>query len=382
MKYILPKINKATCILYCVMLYFCQTVKAQLDNTFLESPFTFQDENTWGVSIYNHNYIRNTEYFNPIEKGRTLFGYQLNPSLYLQPTKQVKLQAGIFLQSNFGETPVINTILPTFSLKFSNKSQDLFLLFGTLEGALSHRLIEPLFDINSGILNRIENGIQFKVNKPHVFLDTWINWEKFIEPNAPYQEQFTSGINFTPSFNKNTWRFSIPIQATIFHRGGQIDNDSSNMILMYNGAVGLDIQKKIIGGRFKQIGISGYSVISNEQTSSGYLPFRTGSGILANLFTNFGNTTLMFSYWNANTFIAPKGTHIYQSVSYNDPSYTTNNRTLLFFRLLYQKEIINSLTVVGRVEPFYDFGYKQVELCFSFYLSYRFEKALGKLTKE
>jgi hypothetical protein len=50
--------------------------------------------------------------------------------------------------------------------------------------------------------------------------------------------------------------------------------------------------------------------------------------------------------------------------------------------LLYQKEIINSLTVVGRVEPFYDFGYKQVELCFSFYLSYRFEKALGKLTKE
>ncbi len=365
-----------------IFLCFYQSSIAQLNNSFLESPVKFQNQNTWGVSLYNHNYFRNTEYFNPIEKGRTLFGTQLNPSLYVQPTKQLKIQAGIFLQSDFGATPAINTILPTFSLKLTNATQDMALLFGTLEGALSHRLIEPLFDINSGILNRIENGIQFKINKPNLFLDTWINWEKFIEPNSPFQEQFTSGINFMPSINANSWRFSIPIQATAFHRGGQIDSDSSNMILMYNGAAGIDIQKEISGSAITKFGISTYGVVSNEQTNSGYLPFRNGSGVLTNLFLNLGYTTLMFSYWNASEFIAPKGTSIYQSVSRDDPTITTDRRELLFFRLMYQKEIIENLSIVARVEPFYDFGYQQTEFSFSLYLSYRFERALGKMVKE
>ena len=53
---------------------------AQLDNSLISDKITLNtsDSNTWGVTVNNFNYLRNTEYFNDIEVGRTLFGYQLN----------------------------------------------------------------------------------------------------------------------------------------------------------------------------------------------------------------------------------------------------------------------------------------------------------------
>jgi len=43
------------------------------------------DSGRFSFGMRNTNYMRNTEYFNPIEEGRTLFGYQLQPSISYQP---------------------------------------------------------------------------------------------------------------------------------------------------------------------------------------------------------------------------------------------------------------------------------------------------------
>jgi hypothetical protein len=58
-------------------------VFGQLNNQFISDKITLNetDSNRWGISVSSFNYMRNTEYFNDIELGRTLFGYQLNPSL-------------------------------------------------------------------------------------------------------------------------------------------------------------------------------------------------------------------------------------------------------------------------------------------------------------
>src|SRR5205085_2701664 len=146
------------------------------DNTYLrdEVIVSASDTNRFGLSIAATPYMRNTEYFNRIEQGRTLFGYQLQPTFFYQPGKHVRVDAGMFLRNDFGGKNPYVQALPVFTLKLRNNHFSL--LFGTLEGSLSHRLIEPMYNIERFITNRVENGFQLKVDAPKQFFDAWINW--------------------------------------------------------------------------------------------------------------------------------------------------------------------------------------------------------------
>lgn len=354
----------------------------QINNQLISDHITLNaaDSNRWGISVTNFDYMRNTEYFNDIEVGRTLFGYQLNPSLFIQPNDHVKLQVGVFVQSDFGATPTYNTILPTFSLKIRNKNTSF--IFGTLEGALAHRMYEPLFDINSAIERRIENGFQLKNVSEKTFFDLWINWEQFIERGSPYKEQFTSGINYTPVLisNDNGFSVSVPLQGTAFHRGGQIDMDTSNMLMVFNGGAGIVFKKTFTNHFLQQLQLDAMSFKFVENTNSGYLPYQNGSGFMGNLSASAYNLTMMLSYWNGNDYIAPRGTTIYQSVSLDNPGLTQTNRQLIFVRFLYAKPLSDGLTLSARLEPVYDLKSSVLDYSYSLYLSYKLDAKFGKLS--
>ncbi len=364
------------------LFFFCSfTVSAQLNNKHISDHISLHpyDSNLYGISVTANTYLRNTEYFNPIELGRTLFGYQLNPSFFIQPHKNVLLQAGVYVRSDFGSDPVYTEVLPTFTLKF-HKENNAF-LFGTLEGALAHRLAEPLWDINSGIERRIENGFQFKHESEKAFVDVWINWEQFIERNSPFQEMFTTGFNAIPVLyhTQNNFSISLPIQFTAHHKGGQIDIDTSNTVMVFNGALGLDLRKS---WKNKFITESGFSLMRmqyRENTNSGYYTFKNGNGNYANLFLQTQWLGIMLSYWNGHQFIAPRGTSIYQSVSAEGTGYTEKNRKLLFLRLLYEKEVYENFFLVVRYEPYWDLINKTSDYSYSVYISYREHFTLGKL---
>lgn len=368
-------------IFFLVLLAVAKPALAQLNNDALSDRIAVSsaDSNRWGFSVQNLNYLRNTEYFNDIELGRTLFGTQLQPSFFLQPAPHVKLQAGVFLRSDFGASPSVNQVIPTFSLKVTNPAQTRSFTFGTLEGALAHRLAEPLFDINSAIERRIENGAQFKINTPRIFLDTWINWENFIERGSPYKERFTAGVNFTPALLKTNQGFSLllPLQATAFHRGGQIDADTSNMVMVFNTATGLELKKEWMGSFIKQVSVSGYYTTYRENSNSGYFPWKNGQGVYTNVFADTRWLGVMLSYWQGNRFIAPRGTAIYQSVSTDKPGYTEKSRDLLIIRLLYQKSLAPDLTLSTRFEPVYDLNNRLFDFSYSVYLTYRFTRSFA-----
>jgi hypothetical protein len=358
-------------------------VFAQINNTFISDHITLNqsDSNRWGLSFTNFNYLRNTEYFNDIEVGRTLFGYQLNPSLFIQPNDNLKLQAGIFIQSDFGGTPGYTKVLPTFTFKINNGRTSF--LFGTIEGALAHRLYEPLFDINSAIERRLENGFQLKRVSQQSFFDLWINWENFIERGSPFKERFTAGINYTPVLisNDNGFTVSVPLQGTAFHRGGQIDTDSSNLLMVFNGATGIVFKKenKTHFINLWQLDLMTFSF--RENSNSGYLPFRNGNAFMTNLSGRVKNLTFMLSYWYGNNFIAPRGTALYQNVSLDNVGLTEKNRQLIFVRFLYAKPLANGLTLSARLEPVYDVKASLLDYSYSLYLSYKLDRSFGKLQR-
>lgn len=353
----------------------------QLDNHPLadEIKVLDSDSNSWGINLTNFNYFRNTEYFNDIEVGRTLFGTQLNPSLFIQPSANFKIQAGIFLQSDFGATPSINKVLPTFSLKWKRNNSSI--IFGTLEGALAHRMYEPMFDINTAIERRVENGFQFKNESKLGFYDVWINWEQFIERGSPFKEQFTAGLNATTTLFETDkgLRLSAPLQGTAFHRGGQIDADTSNLVMVFNGAAGFALEQQLQSKRIKRLKVDLMTMSYYENSSSGYFPFKNGMGFMGNFTAELKNLTIMLSYWNANQYIAPRGSAIYQSVSKDTEGYYQQRRELLFLRFLYQKELAPNLHISARFEPFLDLGNTQMDYCYSLYLIYHLDSYLGKL---
>lgn len=356
---------------------------SQLNNTMISDQLVLEksDSNTVGLSLGAFSYMRNTEYFNDIELGRTLFGYQLTPAVYIQPNQHVKMQAGVFLKHDFGGKNPYTTVLPTFTVKMKTEKGNEF-IFGTLEGALSHRLIEPMFDINSAIENRIENGFQFKKENATGYYDIWINWEQYIERGSPYKEQFVAGYNLSPYLFKTEAGSSLELstQFTAFHRGGQIDTDSSNMAMLLNGAIGL-VATKTFKGTIKEIKADFHGVHSVENTSSGLYPFKNGYGVYTNLSVSTANFTGMLSYWSGNKYVARKGTAIYQSVSLDKPGLTQPNRQLLFLRFMYQKEIYPKLFLVARAEPVYEIKNSILDYSYSLYITYRQQIGLGKLLK-
>jgi hypothetical protein len=258
------------------------------------------DSQTIGFHIEAMPYMRNTEYFNDIELGRTLFGYQLQPSVYIKPGHQYCLLFGVFARNDFGGKRAFTQVLPTFTLQLNSGKHNHF-LFGTLEGALNHRLIEPLFDINAGIERRIENGFQFKRENEKGFYDVWINWEQFIERKDPFKERFTTGFNLMPRLlqTSNHTEIFVSTQFTAHHKGGQIDSDTGNMEMVLNGAVGF-LAKRKLAGSIKYIEGNFYWVGFAEQTQSGNYAYRNGNGIFANLSQLLESPTIYSATRNIN----------------------------------------------------------------------------------
>lgn len=368
---------------------------AQLNNETLSDKIILNptDSGHWGFSFSNFNYLRNTEYFNNIELGRTLFGYQLNPSLFIQPNEKMKLQGGVFVRTDFGGINPYTQVIPTLSLKF--QTGNFAFTFGTLEGALSHRIVEPMFDINASIERRIENGFdvryernstscrrkRFPFPERNTFLNAWINWEKFIERGSPYKEGFTAGVNLTPGFLSNSIGILPVFQSMITHRGGQIDSDTTPMTMQANTAIGL--KYPLMMASKHRVMPELYYLNYSETTRSGLFPYRSGNAWYANLYYRMGSQsridgfTLMLSYFNGNKFIAPRGTPLYQSVSTDKPGLTETKRELLFVRFIYQKKIFDQLELDARLEPVYDVKNKIFDYSYSLYLTYRFSKSFG-----
>jgi hypothetical protein len=383
------------CFVFALMLLHV-SLFAQINNTTLSDEIHINpnDSGKFVVTVSNFNYLRNTEYFNNIELGRTLFGTQLHPRLSYQPNAQTTLQAGVFLQQDFGAVPSLTLVLPTFSVKLKSKNNQRAFIFGTLEGALAHQLIEPLFDINSAILRRVENGAQFKINTKNIWFDTWINWERFIDRGSPHKEQFTAGINThlvlyqtktneSKALNPNGMNVAVaqthhlfkPIfQFTAHHRGGQIDKDTSNMVMQFNGAAGLSYQ--FITPNNYSFKTEIYGVLYQENTNSGFYPYRTGNGLLAHVLVAKNGFSINPTYWLGNSFIADRGTSLYQSVSLDKPGYTEKMRELLFVRFIYGKKVAPDLSLNVRFEPYYDVRSSLMEFSYSVYLSYKLNKTL------
>lgn len=339
------------------------------------------------LGISNLNYTKNNEYFNKIADGYTLFGYQLNPKLIYYPSENLRIEGGVFLWKDFGNEK-FTKVLPTFTLKYQRDS--LAFLFGNLEGSLQHGLVEPLYDFEKVMLDRLENGMQLLYKHKNYKLDAWIDWQRMLYPAGKYQEEVSGGMaTEVYIYRKNALQITAPLQFVAYHKGGQIDSVPNPLMSIFNSSAGLKAAYRPNKQGFWR-GITGeYAfVYFTDFSFDKQLPFANGRGQYANVTFHTKPFDLMVSYWNGTGYMSTRGGALYQSVQQawrNDSFYklsgqniatgqgiyTEKERQLLIVRLLQEIKLFKSVYVSGRFEPFYDLNNKKFQFSHGLYVTYR-----------
>ena len=356
---------------------------AQLENKSLsyDLPVNSADSNKLFFGLNTLNYLRNTEYFGPIEAGKTTFGYALNPKMIYYPNSYVRIDFGGFFRKDFGNDK-FKIVSPTFSVKIAKNGYAV--IFGNYESALSHRFIEPLFNIEYAITKPLESGFQFKINKKRLFSDTWVDWQKMIYNGSPFKEEINAGttniINVLGA-DKN-FKTDLIYQAIVHHSGGQIDVlRTIPLTTMVNMASGLRFSYHFADSAFfKELRTDNYFVTYSESSSQIRNPYKNGHGLYFNVLLKTKLLNFMASYWKASRYVAINGTPLYQSVNTVDLGQSMvrlPQRELLFLRVFYEKDIAKDLKLDVRFEPFYEFNRKVVDFSYSVYLRYNFNVKLA-----
>ena len=332
------------------------------------------------VSLNAFTFFKDNEYFNKIVDGYTLFGTQLNPQLVYYPTKNLRLEAGVFLWKDFGN-PMLQQVRPTYRATWTVKNHQF--IFGNTRAHLNHNYIEPLFNFERVMLKPLEEGIQYRHLGNRLFVDVWVDWQRQQYRYSNFQEEIAGGISssYRLSSAASLWQVTVPFQFTATHHGGQIDTLNKPLQTLFNEALGLEVRRSL-GRRGWAVRLNAYALgFQDHSFTFGQLPFKNGTAFYLNgtLETKYGDA--MLSYFEGEHFIAPLGGDLYQGLSrtVSDPAYTETVRRVLLLRLLRDFRISDAAALTVRVEPVYDFKSRKTDFSFGFYLNFRQEWLLGNV---
>jgi hypothetical protein len=264
--------------------------------------------------------------------------------------------------------------------KFQKKN--LSFLIGTLEGSLNHRFIEPIYDFESIISDRIEQGIQLILNKKNIWLDWYIDWEKAIERYAPYREEFTTGMSsrFRLIDNERV-TLEIPLQIMLAHKGGQIDTSGLPVETLMNTAVGASFNIKIDGSFLKAIRTEHFFAYYKDLSGSKLQLYKEGKGVYSSLTLKTKHFDVDARYWKGDGFIGPRGGALYSSISEKVPGYGENQRELIFLSFIYDKQLFPNVFIDLRLEPYYDVKNKFAEYAYSVFLRFKKDFTLKHISE-
>jgi hypothetical protein len=316
-------------------------------------------------------FVRNNEYFNPIEdskllitsgmpapgdkslwiEGYTLTGSFIRPELVFAPSERITIAAGAHLlkYSGFNKFSQARPVISA-SLKLTRSTTLTVGSFGD-----NHNMFDPHFSRERIYTAYAEDGLQIRTINKHFFNDAWLNWENFIFRGDTTREIFTFGESFRYTSSKfaDFLQVEIPAQLQFKHFGGQISDYYEHVTTFFNFTAGVRINADI-GQKYGRAGVEYLrflnSVIPSRSSDiishgyAGWLRFHYDNRIFH----------LGVSYWRAHDFYAPNGNGIYASVFDFSSGYVIHDRRVLTgsFFIRYLPE--DYFELLFGIETFYD----------------------------
>ena len=352
-------------------------LKAQLRNEVFDQKDTLirGDTQTIKLNLEFFNYYRNTEYFDIIEKGQTLFGSMLQMHLSYQPFKDVLLKGGLQTRQDYGSTGFV-AVQPVFSVSiFKNKWR---YNLGMLQGTTNYGFIEPMYNIDRAITNRIENGMQGIYKSKTLYFNNFLVWNEPTYRTSKNQEKFTVGILSEKLLKKSKYLFlAIPFQGTLAHRGGQLNGNPTPIYSRVNTAIGAKIYFKTANGL--SIKTENYWLHSEDFSPNITQPFKNGNASWHSLSFQKNGFEFMLNYWAGREYQSPVGTQIYNNYNYYNVYEHRQYRHMIMSRIMYTQLIHKGMFLDARLEPFYDQEYGQFQYSYSLYLKINLDRSLAKI---
>ena len=338
-----------------------------MTNPFLEPA----DSQRLYLHIDNSNFLSNNEFAGNFVNGYTLIGFNLTPELVYQPSEKIRLKAGAHFLHYYGREN-FSSAIPVFSLQYK-LTPSFHMIFGSLNGTLNHKLIEPLFEFERFFTNHKESGLQVLLNTPFIHSDTWLNWEKFILEGDPFQEEFVVGSSNTISLSKpeSLIRIQLPIQLLASHKGGEINSVDLSVQTIVNSATGFSITGLFEDSGFRSVEISSFVLTYNDLSKAKKYPYIKGMASYSNLITQWKDFTFGVGYWYGDQFISSRGRTLFQSVSLKDPLYFDKVRQMLTSKFIFNKKVGREVKIGLRLESYYDLVNKNLDYTFGLHVIYR-----------
>lgn len=361
--------KKCFLVIYLIFSSWCFT-HAQLDNRVFYDSIQSSDERGVFIGLRGTGYFRNTEYFNPVVSGATLFGFHTMPTVSVVPVEGITLQAGALIRSDFGRFGK-QTIDPVFSVHYSVNRFSF--TFGSLEGHLRHGLSEPLYDFERWIDHRIEQGVQLQYHLPDFFqTDTWIEWQQVTYPGTQNKEAFWAGTTgFYRMISSKHSYMDLRWQGTVYHVGGQLDTLNTPAFSQFNGAVGVRVGvKSREDAHF--YGEAYYFGHSNSDKQA-FMQATQGNAWMATTHVTKGRWQAQVNYWNATHWYTEQGGPIYRSFSVEtgQPVFFESNRQMVWLRVFLDIPLQKSFDLSLRGEVVHDLSGNRTEYGYGLYLNYR-----------
>jgi len=358
-------------------------VRAQwYPSTLLSSPvLSATDSNRLLLRTDMTGFFKNNEYFSPVAVGQTLPGVASTFALGYQVSGKFKAELGTYFVKYSGRNSLEN--LQTFVRLQYAMTPKFNMVLGNIYGGVNHRLIEPLYQWERHFTDHPESGLQLVLHTDRWFVDTWVDWQHFIQRGDPVPEVLTFGTSVTGRLTGDDSRFSltVPLQVLIHHHGGQIDTSDEPMIVLGNMATGL-CSRMNIGELVKSAGFDVYLAGYWDRYSNEALrPFNKGWGVYPVLHLDISPVKLMLGYWYADKFHAFEGEPLFGSFDPYNPQKQLPTRNLLTSKFAFEKQIYKNLSVGAQVEIYTDLNRGETDYSFGVHLRFNHPFLLNNFQK-
>lgn len=305
--------------------------------------------------IADKSFFVDNEYTGEKTYGYSLPGFRLTPTLFYALNEKISLEAGISMLRYHGANRypcVIYSYFPTWqSYQFLsglhlmpyfralwNISSTMQLAFGNIDNRNSHLLSEPLYNVEHTFSSDPEAGVQFRLNKPHQYLDVWLNWQSFVFANDIHQETFTLGANWQTKFDlvKEKLRLVIPVSLIIQHLGGENLSGDFSVCTWSNIAAGMRLdfkQNRLISS------IGADYLYYNQAGETDIVPFENGWAAYPYIELAYKQFKIKFAYYDSEDFVSLLGSPHFCNFSTNTPDLVFDRSNQFYIRGTYRYDI-------------------------------------------
>ena len=324
----------------------------------IESPV---DSSKLSLTINASGFFHNNEFFSTDVEGYTLTGNYIQPFIQYSIAENLSIGAGAHLLKYNGQEG-FNQKLPLLNIRYQ-ASENFTILLGSYNGGDNFKLPEMLYARELQFTKLVNNGVSIKYNNERIRVQTWLDWERFIEAGDFFREEFSFGTSAHYSvINNEQTELSIPLYLMANHKGGQINSNNQPVETIADLSSGLEYSMKLNMRLIEKVKFEGLFFLEKDIES---LEDGNAFKIQATGTNKFAQASL--GYFHANNWESVHGNPLLFCGDFN----STDTKNMILIKTGIAKNITKHSAFSLRFEGYYDLDSQRLQYIYGIYLNVR-----------